>query len=311
MINFISFMLTDQCNSACKYCYVNAQSKPQAKLLEVSQVKEFLQAFKANKGMIVSFTGGEVFLYPQIEEVLEFAKSIGLHVLVFTNGLLLNRERFERIKGFVNGFAISLDGPAEVHDANRGIPGAYQQVLEVLQLFKENQISYTVQMTIGKSNLAHIDHVAQIARDYHAGSMKLADLMKVGRGTACPADELNDEELLAIKRKAAQLSELSSYRTVYQTNLCTAEEMHTYYRNGGIQPVYWVDPTGDICIFTTSHKEFSRIGHISEFPFANLDRVTEKCERLAEGVLARVTGRAICDLYEEIELQIAEYTNSQ
>lgn len=302
MIYQVNFLITDQCNSFCKYCYVNAHPAEPGPMLEVDRVLTFLKAFKENSGQVVHFSGGEVLLYPEIEQVFEYAKSLGLIVRIFTNGLLLDRERFERIRGFIDTFSTSLDGPEEVHDSLRGVKGAYKKVIETLEFFQQNRIEYSLQMTVGRSNLQYIDYVAQIANQYGAESVKLADMMKVGRGQNCPEDYLTEDDLLMLKRKSIELSEQYTYRPIFQTNLYTREELDFYFKTDTLAPLFWIDATGDLCLFTTSNKDYFKIGNISEFPFKDLDVIREKHAKLMQQVFARAKGKKVCDLFEEVEL---------
>lgn len=302
MINQVNFLITDQCNSFCKYCYVDALPTQPTPVLELDRVLDFLKVFRENNGRVVHFSGGEVLLYPEIERVFEYAKGLGLLVRIFTNGLALDREKFERIRGFIDTFSISLDGPEEVHDSLRGVKGAYRKVIEILELFKENRIDYSLQMTVGRSNLPYIDHVAQIAHQYDAGGVKLADMMKVGRGQSCPEDYLTEDDLLTLKRKSIELSEQYTYRPIFQTNLYTREEIDFYFKTDTLAPIFWIDAAGDLCLFTTANKKYFKIGHISEFPFNDLEAIKTKHARLMEQLFASVKGKKICDLFEEIEL---------
>lgn len=308
MMQHVSLMLTDRCNSRCRYCYVDAKTEKSIENtgLDTDLVRDFLQAFASRNGKIVHFTGGEVLLHPEVEQILEFAKSLGLSVQIFTNGLLLDEERFLRIKDFVGSFAISLDGSEGIHDANRGVRGAYQKVIEVLQLFKTHYVEYSLQMTIGKSNLDQIEHVAAIASQYNAGSVKLANLMQVGRGAACPAEHLSEDDLLAIKHKAAQISEQYSYRPIFQTNLYTREEMAMYFKTDALLPSYWVDASGDLCLFTPSHKEHFKIGHISDLSCLDDEFIRKKSQTLVSQLLPKIREKRVCDLYEEIERLASE-----
>lgn len=304
MINYVSMILTNQCNSVCQYCYVDAKTAAQ-ELLPISEVQNFLQRFAEQNGRVVLFTGGEVLLYPGIEEVVQFAKGLNLHVRMFTNGLLLDQARVNQLKDFVDGFAISLDGPEEIHDARRGVKGAYQKALAAMELLKEVKKDFSIQMTISKSNMDYIDHVAGIARQFQVGAVKLADMMKVGRAMACPEEHLREDDLLWIKRKAAQLSEQYQYQTIFQTNLSTRSELDMYYGRGELQPVFWVDSLGNIFMYITQH-EFFRVGHISSFPMNNEDALARKRQIVAERLFPTIRERRICDIYEEIE-QLASH----
>lgn len=307
MINYISMMLTDQCNSRCKYCYVNAQTAAQ-EILPVSEVQGFLKRYAEQKGRVVLFTGGEVLLYPGIEEVVEYAKGLNLHVRMFTNGLLLDAARLSRIKDFVDGFAISLDGPEEIHDARRGVQGAYRKALEAIQLLKSAKKDVSLQMTISKSTLDCIDHVAQVAREYQIGAVKLADMMQVGRAMECPEEHLSEDDLLMIKRKAAQLAAQCQYQTIFQTNLSTRQELDLYYKRGSLQPVYWVNRCGELFMYI-AHHDFFKLGHIAEFPFKQSDQIARKRQIVSQTLFPTLRERRIVDLYEEIE-RLADHMTS-
>lgn len=298
MIYFMSMMLTEQCNSLCKYCYVNARTEPQ-ELLPVRDIQDFLKRYAEQGGRMVLLTGGEVLLYPGIGEVAQSAKGLGLRVSLFTNGLLLDQTRLDQLKDSVDAFAISLDGPEEIHDARRGVRGAYRKALEAMRLLQAAKKEFTIQMTIGKSNREHIDHVAGIAREFKVGGVKLADMMKVGRAADCPEEQLSEEDLLYIKRKAAELSEQSQYQIIYQTNLTTQEELNLYYQRGDLHPVYWVDSRGNIFMYIT-HHDFFQIGHISEFPLNKPDEARIR-QSVAQTVFPQLGERRICDIFEEIE----------
>ncbi len=131
------------CNLACTHCLVSSSPTNRThEFLTFDTVCDFLEE-GATLGVKESyFTGGEPFLHPQIEEMLETALEYG-PATVLTNGLLLPQERCERLKGLSErsryslDLRVSLDGySAKDNDAIRG-PGTFDRVLAALVRLSE------------------------------------------------------------------------------------------------------------------------------------------------------------------------------
>ncbi|MCK4259325.1 MAG: radical SAM protein [Halanaerobiales bacterium] len=307
MISHINFMLTRRCNSKCRYCYLNAQEESTEKELELEKIYMFLECYKQNRGKSIQFTGGEPLLYPHIEEVLRYANKLGLWVTLFTNGLLLDDDIFIRIKDNVNHFVISLDGPEKVHDFNRGVKKAYQSIIKVLELFKEHKVSYSIQMTIDKFNIEYIDEIGELASNYCAKIVILANVIGQGRGHNCTDYLNNEKDLLLIKKKSKELSKKYNYRPYFSTNLYGEKEIKTYFKDNVIIPLFWVDSQGDICLFSAANKQEFKISHISNYPFLNLDKVWKKAEEIMRILNAQVFNKKICSYYGELEILVNNY----
>jgi len=96
------FELTPFCNLDCKMCYVhlNKNQMNGAKPLTVDQWKDIInQAFDAGMRK-ATLTGGECLVYPGFDEVYIYLMSLGIKVSVFTNGILLDRDRIEFFKKY-------------------------------------------------------------------------------------------------------------------------------------------------------------------------------------------------------------------
>lgn len=81
--------LTTRCNLRCSYCY--SESGPtKTSALSSDQVCATLSQAHDMGCIWVDFTGGEFFLYQQWQEVLSYARSLGLVTTVHTNGTPLS-----------------------------------------------------------------------------------------------------------------------------------------------------------------------------------------------------------------------------
>lgn len=138
----LTFFVTRKCNAACPWCfYLKSTDAPadgdELSLDEVDRVSRSL-----GRLLWVAFSGGEVFLRDDIEEIGGiFHDRNKPPVMLFpTNGLLpqVIRDRTERILKRCPDSAIvvklSLDGIAGDHDALRRSPGAFDKAMETYRL---------------------------------------------------------------------------------------------------------------------------------------------------------------------------------
>lgn len=88
--NEIIIELTDECNYNCDFCMKREYSHKKTHDISFNELKKILLDMKNSNIKTVRFTGGEPFLYAEFEEVLKFAKSLNLKVIVNTNGSLID-----------------------------------------------------------------------------------------------------------------------------------------------------------------------------------------------------------------------------
>lgn len=124
------------CNLACSHCFVS--SSPTNHTHEAMSLAEIEPYLKEGAGLGVKeyyFTGGEPFLNPEMESILERTLAFG-PATVLTNGLLLPVDRCRRLKTMAQradyslDFRISLDGyNPETNDPIRG-EGTFDRILQ-------------------------------------------------------------------------------------------------------------------------------------------------------------------------------------
>ncbi len=123
------------CNLACTHCLVSSSPTNRTHdMLTLAQIRPFL-AEGARLGVKeYYFTGGEPFLNPQMEAILEATLALG-PATVLTNGLLLSPDRCARLRELADrseyslDLRISLDGyDAQTNDPIRGV-GTFERIL--------------------------------------------------------------------------------------------------------------------------------------------------------------------------------------
>ena len=170
------------CNLDCEYCfflskemlYPGSRFRMAAEVHE-TYIRQLLEAHPDHHEVVVAWQGGEPtmmgldFFRRSIELEQRYAKP-GQRILntMQTNGTLLDDEwgAFLKEHGFLVG--ISIDGPAEMHDAYRVDKGGkptFDRVMNGLDVLKRHEVDWNVLTTIHAVNGDHGREVYTFFRD--------------------------------------------------------------------------------------------------------------------------------------------------
>ncbi|MHB8844802.1 MAG: radical SAM/SPASM domain-containing protein [Nitrospirota bacterium] len=139
----LTFFLTKKCNARCPFCFYlsrrDALLTPELTLDEIRRV-----SLSLGRLLWLAFSGGEIFLREDLVEIAKtfYGNNRPAIILLPTNGLLPDRIR-EQTEAILKkcpkstvAVKISLDGPEDVHDALRRVPGAYRKALETVDTLR-------------------------------------------------------------------------------------------------------------------------------------------------------------------------------
>jgi MoaA/NifB/PqqE/SkfB family radical SAM enzyme len=90
----------------------------------------------------IDFAGVEPLLHPDIIQLIERVKKRRLFLSLTTNGLLLEHYAEKLLKTGLDVITVSIDGPERIHDAVRGVPGAFQIVMIGMAKLKNLRKNY-------------------------------------------------------------------------------------------------------------------------------------------------------------------------
>jgi Fe-coproporphyrin III synthase len=129
----VQIKLTNRCNMRCRMCgqwgetgYHHEHDGKQAIDLELA--KRFVDEI-AGLGIDLTLWGGEPLVYPGLEELLAHCRQRRVPVGIITNGLTLDRHAEMLVRHRVKDLIVSLDGPPRIHDAVRGVDGAFDRTI--------------------------------------------------------------------------------------------------------------------------------------------------------------------------------------
>jgi radical SAM protein with 4Fe4S-binding SPASM domain len=148
----VHFDLTYRCNERCVHCYLDHDDHGEFTTAECLAVLDQLAAAGT---LFLTFSGGEIFLRPDLFEILAGARRLHFDISLKTNALMVTRERAVRLRELgVRRVQISVysDDPA-IHDAITKVPGSLQRTLDAIPLLIEQGLQVKLACPLMKQNL--------------------------------------------------------------------------------------------------------------------------------------------------------------
>ena len=148
----VHFDLTYRCNERCVHCYLDHDDQGELTTAECLQVLDDLASSGA---LFLTFSGGEIFLRPDLYEILAAARRLHFDISLKTNALLVTPERAARLGELgVRRVQISVysDIPA-VHDAITKVPGSLQRTLAAIPILLQHGLQVKLACPLMRENL--------------------------------------------------------------------------------------------------------------------------------------------------------------
>jgi MoaA/NifB/PqqE/SkfB family radical SAM enzyme len=176
----LTFAVTSRCQAQCIMC--NIWQKPVENELSLDEIEQVFSRYK--RFSWVNLTGGELFMRSDFTEIVRIIdrNSPQLYLLNFsTNGYLTDtivaavREILEQTSIPRLLVSVSLDGPPELHDRIRGLPGSWERAIATFRQLRElcsRKFSVYLGYTLQDANLDALDATMAAARQ-ELGSLSI------------------------------------------------------------------------------------------------------------------------------------------
>jgi len=149
--------VTSKCNEKCIHCYIPNENKKVNNHISFELFKSALDQAKDLNTLTVTLSGGELFLHPQIIEILEYTRMKDFKISILSNLTILNDSIIKTLKKISPSLIqVSLYSMIpEEHDYITQLPGSFKKTkASIERLIKENiplQISCPVMNANKKS----------------------------------------------------------------------------------------------------------------------------------------------------------------
>jgi MoaA/NifB/PqqE/SkfB family radical SAM enzyme len=203
----LAWELTRKCPLACSHCRavsVRSAEKIELDAEECLRVIDSLAGGGEKPPPMIIWTGGEPMTRPDLVELVRYAKSKGIRSVLAPCGALVNRERLTELKSAgIEACSFSIDGHVrEVHDAFRGVDGAWDAVKGAIAVAREIGMPFQVNTVVRKAVFDRLDDIYALALSEGAVRLDLFFLVAVGRASTLAAEKLDDSQIAEVIRWA-------------------------------------------------------------------------------------------------------------
>ena len=175
-------VVTRRCNLSCGYCFEYDQVSPPVPL-EV--LRERIDHLARLRSVLVTLTGGEPLLHPDIAAVVEHVRARGMTPVMNSNGFLLTRERIARLdRAGLYALQLSIDNLTPNETSVKSL----RPLLPKLRVLAE-RASFRVRVNT-VLGAGPPEDTLEVARAVVAlGFEAKCSLMRAADGTPVPLDE--------------------------------------------------------------------------------------------------------------------------
>lgn len=217
--------VTRACQLVCQHCRADAIRTHHPMQLSTAQGRRLLEdlaSFGAPRPLVV-LTGGDPFERTDLEELVAYGTSLGLHISLapsVTPRLTTDSLRRLRDAG-ARAVSLSLDGSsAATHDGFRGVDGVYAATLDAARWIRDLDLRLQINTTVTGRTVEELPEVLRTVLDLGAALWSVFFLVPTGRGEQLDAlDPDGTEDVLhwlhdASRLVAIKTTEAPHYRRV-------------------------------------------------------------------------------------------------
>lgn len=166
LISNLQFELSSLCNERCIHCYIPNGKKNAGFNMPLWKVKELIDEFAEMGGLHVTLSGGEVFLYPQLKEVIKYCREKDLKISILSNLILLKDEYIPWLKeanlSVIQVSLYSMD--PEIHDFITTVKGSWIKTKAAIEKLVEANIPVQISCPLMKANKEGYGEVLDYAK---------------------------------------------------------------------------------------------------------------------------------------------------
>lgn len=253
-ISVCYMILSEQCNLACKYCFLgnnDLEKRKQFNLQNMSvetadkAIEYFVRQlrlsgldFEREKPVVIFYGGEPLVNYPVLTYIAEKLISFrdteiclkNLEMSMVTNGLLLDDERILKLKDLGVGIAISVDGFTERENemrVDRNGEIVFNKILEKITRCQELGVNVSLSVTLSEETIKNKQNIIKLVEEYGIKSFGFNIMMS--SDTFVIPDSYNEAAAQFIIDEFIQLRELGIYEDRMMRKLDAFSKAQVYY----------------------------------------------------------------------------------
>jgi MoaA/NifB/PqqE/SkfB family radical SAM enzyme len=305
------FDFTYRCNLECLHCIT--ESSP---FVDISTELSTKRIFKltselANIGALeIATAGGEPFIHPDWKDIFKQVKSVGMNLIVTTNGTLLTPLKVEELKQIDPLEArVSFEGGPAFHDRIRG-NGTYSRAMRGLENLVETGINSTARLTLCRGVNEDLPILFEDLTKIGVQTVKIAVVKEAGRASVKSFGELwdysPDEEaaawLISLGKKHGLQVQLSADDFPVPTEDSNDPKLRCPERTNcgaGFESCY-ISPNGEVLGCVTMPDLAFGLLHTESFLSVWQGKLAESYRQLAKAANDRRLCDSLCNTNDKL-----------
>lgn len=166
----VIFQFSDRCNMKCPYCYCRFVGLP----VEASLCRAIVERCRNLGTQVLTFTGGDPFVYRSFRELVTYSASLGFEVQVDTNGLAMRAADYGILNEAVSLLSLPVDGSTPAANAEmRGMIHHLEVVLRHLEGLMGERVRTKINTTVAQPNISNITAIGDLLAKYRIETWSL------------------------------------------------------------------------------------------------------------------------------------------
>lgn len=193
----VDLALTYRCNNSCGHCYV-ARDSSKIDEYDIDNIKRIIDKLWEIGIPHIALTGGEPTMRDDLLEIIDYGQSKGPVMGIITNGRKFNDKEFvqEAIRKGLDYAQITLESHnKEIHDKMVGVKGAFEETVEAIKNFEEEDIFFMTNTTLCQHNIDSIEETIKFLHELNVKTFACNGIIYAGKGKefedAIPEDQLS------------------------------------------------------------------------------------------------------------------------
>ncbi len=183
----VNISVTERCPLKCPFCFHEYDNYNE---LSFSRVCIYIDELVNMGTAQVQFSGGEPLTYRHIYDVIAYAHSKGLRVVISTSGVSVTEETTRRlIEAGLDCCYVSLNGStAQIHEITRD---GFGFAINALGIFKKMGMTSAVNWVAGRENIRDLEELVKLAKSMGVKHISVIPMKKCGgeRNFGAPSKE--------------------------------------------------------------------------------------------------------------------------
>lgn len=197
-VSSILWNVTCQCDLNCWHCYVG-DAKNTGIELNADEAQALVSRIGDMGIPLLFMTGGEPLLRKDIFDIIGSCKDRGITSVLSSNGLLINKEIAHKLKRHnVHYVAVSVYGPAVVHDDVVGLDGSFAKLMENAKSCIDAGINVCFKTVVSNYTYENIPYIVEKGLELGVKSFYMCDLIETGHAQGAGSWRISKSQWLKL-----------------------------------------------------------------------------------------------------------------